>query len=293
MNPFTLLQQGLGWLLAFFYSIIPDYGMAIILLTVLVSLLLFPLTLKQTRSMKAMQDIQPEVKRLQKELKGDREELNKQLMALYQERGVNPAAGCLPLIAQMPVWFALFRVLQVKADGDALAPDNIIPKGDGSIGNLRRAILEGNTEFLGMDMLESPAEAVGQGLGHALPYIILVALVIILGYYQQYQTTRRKATNGDQAPQPQGMQTAMKILPLFLGFISWSFPGGLVLYFAVSALFRIGQQAVILRLDERDGGDEGGIGRGPVPDPEPPAPPAKPKGPAPNTSKKRKQRRRK
>ena len=92
MNPFTLLQQGLGALLAFFYSIIPNYGIAIIMLTLVVSLLLFPLTLKQTRSMRAMQEIQPEVKRLQKELKGDREELNKELMALYQERGVNPAS---------------------------------------------------------------------------------------------------------------------------------------------------------------------------------------------------------
>jgi YidC/Oxa1 family membrane protein insertase len=292
MNPWTLLLQGLGWLLAFFYSIIPDYGIAIILLTVLVSLLLFPLTLKQTRSMKAMQEIQPEVKRLQKELKGDREELNKQLMALYQERGVNPAAGCLPLIAQMPVWFALFRVLQVKADGDVLSPDNIMPTSEGGIGDLRRAILDGQTEFLGMDLLESPAEAIGQGIGHAAPYLILVALVIVLGYYQQYQTTRRKSGD-DQSPQPQGMQTAMKILPLFLGFISWSFPGGLVLYFAVSALFRIGQQAVILRLDDRDGGDEGGVARGPAKEPEPPARPSTPKGPAPNTSKKRKQRRRK
>ena len=111
MNPWTLLLNILGGILAFFYDIVPEYGLAIILLTLLVGLVLFPLTYKQTKSMKAMQDIQPEVKKLQKELKGDREELNKQLMALYQERGVNPAAGCLPLLIQMPIWFALYRVL--------------------------------------------------------------------------------------------------------------------------------------------------------------------------------------
>ncbi len=293
MNPWTLLLQGLGWLLAFFYSIIPDYGIAIILLTVLISLLLFPLTLKQTRSMKAMQEIQPEVKRLQKELKGDREELNKQLMALYQERGVSPAAGCLPLIAQMPIWFALFRVLQVDVVDGALQPDNIIPSSTGSIGDLERALIEGQTEFLGMDLLISPSSAVSQGFVEALPYIVLVALVIIFGYYQQAQTMRRRKDDGEQNAQAQGMQTAMKIMPLFLGFISWGFPTGLVLYFAVSSLFRIGQQAVILRLDERDEdpGEDAARGRQDLPPDTPEAP--KPRGPAPNTSKKRKQRRRK
>ena len=188
MNPWTLLLQGLGWLLAFFYSIIPDYGIGIILLTIVISLLLFPLTLKQTRSMKAMQEIQPEVKRLQKELKGDREELNKQLMALYQERGVNPAAGCLPLIAQMPIWFALFRVLRLNVVDGQLDPDHLIPTDDGSLGNLGRALLDGKTNFLGMDLLDSPSNAVSRGIVEALPYLILVALVIVFGYYQQLQT---------------------------------------------------------------------------------------------------------
>ena len=293
MNPWTLLLQGLGWLLGFFYSIVPDYGIGIILLTVLISLLLFPLTLKQTRSMKAMQEIQPEVKRLQKELKGDREELNKQLMALYQERGVSPAAGCLPLIAQMPIWFALFRVLRVNVVDGALDPGNIIPSGSGSIGNLERALIDGKTQFLGMDLLDSPSSAVSQGIVDALPYLVLVALVIIFGYYQQAQTMRKRKDDAEQNPQAQGMQTAMKIMPLFLGFISWGFPTGLVLYFAVSSLFRIGQQAVILRLDEQ-GEDPGeGVVRGSQ-DPPPDTPEApKPRGPAPNTSKKRKQRRRK
>ena len=102
MNPWTLLLDLLGTTLAFFYGLIPEYGIAIILLTISVSLLLFPLTVKQTRSMKGMQEIQPEVKRLQKEYKEDKEELNKQLMELYKEKGVNPAAGCLPMLVQIP-----------------------------------------------------------------------------------------------------------------------------------------------------------------------------------------------
>ncbi len=297
MNPWTLLQQALGYTLAFFYEIIPNYGISIILLTLVISLLLFPLTLKQTRSMRAMQEIQPEVKALQKELKGDREELNKQLMELYKERGVNPAAGCLPLLLQMPIWFALFRVLRVTYNPETmqLDPDNVIPADS----SLAAALEAGNTFFLGMDLQKSAAEAFSTGIVEAIPYLILIAVVIVSSYYQQAQTTRRSKNNGQEvSAQAQGMQTAMKIMPLFMGFISWGFPSGLVLYFAVSALFRIGQQAVIIKLD--DDGDSNQKG-GEAPPKDDDVPPNGENGSgngeanqpkiAPNTSKKRKRRR--
>ena len=353
------IKAALGHSLAFFFDRVPDYGISIILLTVVVSLLLFPLTLKQTRSMRGMQLIQPEVKRLQKELKGDREELNKQLMAMYKERGVNPAAGCLPLIVQMPIWFALFQVLRIStfavvgslsagspaadaglmagdeiravdevevdswknfqddfADGEpheltvrrdgsdlvltvrdldglessgetVIRPDNVLP-GDSS---LEDALRDGKTNFLGMDLLFSPAEAAADGLTKAIPYILLIVLVMVTGYYQQWQTTRTRKDTPEPTQQQQGMQTAMKIMPLFLGFISWNFPTGLVLYFAASALFRIGQQAVILRIDDSDPDDQVDA---PKPSSDgPTAPPASQSGPSPHASKKRKKRRRK
>lgn len=297
MNPFTLFQDFLGSILAFFYDVIPSYGLAIIFLTLLVSLLLFPLTLKQTRSMKAMQEIQPEVKRLQKEYKEDREEMQKQLMALYQERGVNPAAGCLPLLLQMPIWFALYGVLRVGYD-DSGWP-NHLPEGSA----LGTAIKEDvGTGFLGMDLLISPSEAFSQGITEAIPYIILVLIVVGAGFYQQMQISRRNKTNGQAQAQPAGMQTAMKIMPLFFGFISWGFPAGLVLYFATSNLFRVGQQAVIFSLDGREHTDADvgpdtsdtarGLASGSNGDTAPPEAP-KGDGPSPNASKKRKKRRRK
>lgn len=291
MNPFTILAPPLGQLISLLYDVWPhNYGFAIMLLTLLVSLLLFPLTLKQTRSMKAMQEIQPEVKRIQKELKDNREEMNKQMMALYQERGINPAAGCLPLILQMPIWFALFRVLRVRADANdatLLSPSNIIPANS----NLAKALLshDGSTSFLGMDMLQSPKEAASVGFVHALPAIILIAVVVASGFYQTYQTTRRRGDddkNKTDNKQAQQMQTVAKIMPLFMGFISWGFPTGLVVYFAVSNIFRVGQQALIFHLD-RDDGDAAGKPRSD--EPEKP----KPTGPSPHASKKRKGRRRK
>lgn len=292
MNPFTILAPPLGQLLSLLFNVWPhNYGFAIILLTLLVSLLLFPLTLKQTRSMKAMQEIQPEVKKLQKEYKDDREEMNKQLMALYQERGINPAAGCLPLILQMPIWFALFRVLRVGPSGDdpTVLSSDIIPADS----RLADALLQHNTHFLGIDMLESPQSAASEGIMSALPAIILIVIVVASGFYQSVQMNKRRKNGTQQQDnkQAQQMQTVAKIMPLFMGFISWTFPTGLVLYFAVSNLFRIGQQAVIFRLDE---GDEGGDTKKPVADDDGSPPPApKSSGPSPHASKKRNRRRRK
>ena len=259
MNPWTLLLNALGSSLAFFYDIIPEYGIAIILLTLAVSLLLFPLTLKQSRSMKSMQEIQPEVKRLQKEYKEDREELNKQLMELYKERGVNPAAGCLPMIVQMPIWFALYRVLW---QGQGIPEDSVL----GEVFATTTAALEAgvaitapifeSVTLLGMNLRVSPSEAVDFGnLVGSLPYIVLLILIVAAGFYQQVQMTRKKPSdNGEpQSSQMQGMQNAMKIMPVVFGFISWNLVSGLGIYFATSNTFRIGQQALILRMGHDDG----------------------------------------
>lgn len=91
---------------------IPSYALAIIILTVLLKLILFPLSVKQMKSMKGMQVIQPKVQALQKKYKNDKEKLNKAIMELYKEHNVNPAAGCLPMLVQMPILFALFKALR-------------------------------------------------------------------------------------------------------------------------------------------------------------------------------------
>src|SRR5262245_65701467 len=116
MNPLEPFEIAIGWLLAFFYSFIPNLGVSIILLTCTVMALLLPLTAKQTRSMIAMQRIQTEIKKIQQQYKDDRQKQNEELMRFYKENNVNPLSGCLPLIIQMPVLFALFRVLRSIQD---------------------------------------------------------------------------------------------------------------------------------------------------------------------------------
>jgi YidC/Oxa1 family membrane protein insertase len=312
VNPWTLLLNALGSLLSFFYDLIPEYGISIILLTLTVSLLLFPLTLKQTKSMRAMQEIQPEVKKLQKEYKGEKEELNKHLMELYQERGVNPAAGCLPLVVQMPIWFALYRVLwQGRGIPSGSALSNVIESANkalytvGDNGELTATLKEGvditasqfsHVTFLGMNLMVRPSQAVDfSNILGSLPYLILILLIIVAGFYQQVQTTKKQkgAPGADTQKNSQmaGMQNAMKIMPVVFGFISWNFVAGLGLYFATSNLFRVGQQAFILRSHGTGGGDSKGKTAELSPD-EPSDEPTS-NGPSPNASKKRNRKRRK
>lgn len=234
------IQELIGATLSFFYGLIANFGIAIILLTVVIGILLFPLTLKQTRSMKAMQDIQPDIKRIQKELKHDRQAQQAAMMALYKERGVNPAAGCLPLLLQMPIWFALFSVLR--------NPGKWVTEGS----DLASAVAEGRVDFLWMDLSVSPSNALQIGIIDAIPYFLTMLIVVFTAYWQQRQTMARSSAQGGQ--QPPG-QAIMKIFPLFFGFISYTLPAGLVVYFAASQIFRIGQQALILGMD---GGDKKG-----------------------------------
>ncbi len=114
---FHPLVQILDVVVGFFYHItemcgIPNYGLAIILMTVVIKIILYPLTLRQVKSMKAIQELQPKMKELQKKYKSDPKELQRQMGLLYQEAGVNPLSGCLPLLAQMPILMGMFYALQ-------------------------------------------------------------------------------------------------------------------------------------------------------------------------------------
>jgi YidC/Oxa1 family membrane protein insertase len=238
---FQLFANVLAWC----YSVTHNYALAIALFTLIIMVLVTPLTLKSTKSMLEMQRLQPEVKRLQNEYKGDRQKLNEELMKLYQEHKVNPLSGCLPLLLQAPVFIILYRVLskisQVGEDG------TFDPAYISETSELYKS-LDGQTQMMsfGLDLSESAVDALGQGFVQGLPYLVLVLLVMATSYYQQYQITARNKYNPNatvNAPQ----QLIMKALPLFFGFISLTLPSGLIIYFLTSNLYRIGLQAYITR----------------------------------------------
>ena len=242
---FNGLQDLLGSALAFFYDLVPSYGLAIVLLTISVNLLLFPLTLKQTRSTRAFQSIQPEVRRIQKELKEKPEEMQKELMRVQREAGATPGGCLLPLIVQMPIWFALFRVLSVTpSEGGLPTPSIHIPVGSA----LRTAIDAGQT-FLGMNLGLKVSEAVALGIGTAIPYLLMLAIMVASQYVQQWHAMAGQVRPDN--PQAAATQMITKVMPLFIGFVSYNFPAGLVLYWMTGNIFRLLQQVVIFRIDGR------------------------------------------
>ena len=237
----------LAGLLAFFYDhVIHDYAAAITLLTLTVYLVLTPLTWRGTRSMLAMQRLQPEIKKLQAKHKNDRQALNEAMMAFYKEHKVNPLSGCLPQILQFPVLIVMFRVLHglthysVSKTGAVSGPQYIKHSSD-----LYHALVaaKGHMVSLGVDLSKAAARTHGSD---AIPLYILIALVGITGYWQSRQMTAR---NPQAAQANQQMQMMTKLFPLISVVISFNLPGGVVLYFLVSTLFRIAQQSLMYRLD--------------------------------------------
>ena len=228
-------------LLIMLYGFTHNYGVAIILLTILIRVILYPLMQKQMVSMREMQKIQPLMKAIQDKYKNDKERLNKELMALYKEHKVNPMSGCLPLLIQMPILILLFQTLRVF---DYLDPIT---------GNIAGGFLWIASHYNVMENSELVAKA-GLALSERLipfgffgiEYIgILPFLVGGTMYIQQKMTSPGSAAgkDGGSSAQTQKMMTIM--MPLMIGFMSFSLPSGLTLYWFTSTLLGIGQQYLI------------------------------------------------
>lgn len=230
---YTPLYNLLFWLVL----ILPgeSLGLAIIALTILVRLLLMPLSAQGVRAQRELQVLQPEIDKLRTELKDQPDELNKKIFALYQEHKVNPLGSCLPLLIQLPVLILLYQVIisGIKADHLELlyrfvpAPEHL------------------NTIFLGIDL--------------GKPSIILAVVSGLLQFIQTWQLMRKQApaktteiTTAD-APKPavdqsQKMTQMMAyLMPLLTVYIGTQFPAGLAIYWVMTTLFSIAQQWWLFR----------------------------------------------
>jgi YidC/Oxa1 family membrane protein insertase len=196
---------------------IPNYGVVIILLSALTKLLFWPLTQKSFKSMREMQKLQPAMADLKEKYKNDPQKLNKAMMELYRERGVNPLGGCFPMLLQMPVFIALFNVLRTTIE-------------------LRQAPF-----MLWMDDLSSPD--VIATMPFSLPFIgnDLSLLPILMGVAMFVQQ-KMQSTDPKQA-------ALTYMMPIFFTFLFFRFPSGLVLYWLVNNLLTIGHQYLISRAE--------------------------------------------
>lgn len=277
MAIFNPLFDAGAWALAFFYSFWPSYAGAIVLLTVCVMTLLTPITIRSTKSMLAMRKLQPQVKRLQAEFRHDRQRLNEEMMALYRSNNVNPLGGCLPLLMQSPVFIVLFWLLRGLArrtsnlGHHAAAAAAGAARADGQLALVDAPKLNFNPDYLnadsqlykdlvatnemrswGLDLAETAGSAISSGFVRGLPYIGLILLVALLGYYQQRQISGRSSS----LPQTPQARLMMKVIPIILPVISFGLPAGLVVYYVAQSFIRIGQQAFITRKFYKPGTDE-------------------------------------
>ncbi|MDQ3659980.1 MAG: YidC/Oxa1 family membrane protein insertase, partial [Actinomycetota bacterium] len=267
--------------LAGFYALIPSFGIGIILLTVAVRILLLPLSIKQTKSMREMQVIAPEVKKIQQKYKNDRQKLNEETMKLYKEHGVNPFGGCLPLLMQMPLFIALYQVVRLNLrylgyEVSTSDPTGFVPieGASGLLATLQSSKLaedlldpatrETVNQFLpglrldcnflqawrdvGTETVSATCGA-GNPLLASLPYLLLIGIMGFTTYYQQRQLM---AGRGPQDQQAQQMQMVMRFMPILLmafaiGIpIGPGFPAGVVLYWVTTNAWTIVQQRIIL-----------------------------------------------
>ncbi len=261
--------EAVASLMSWFYGLIPSYGLAIILLTITVMVIITPLTLKSTKSMLQMQRLQPELKRLQERYKGDREKLNAEMMAFYREHQINPVGGCVPMLAQAPVFLVLYRVLRgiterqggpgsgagsgvgqfierasVQFSPWKLTEQPFLPQHLGKDSAMYRALTHTSTmRFWGMDLSISPSQALKLGFVAAIPFVLLMVGMLVSQIIQNRQIQGR---NPNQQTNPQ-QQMMMKVLPFTLPIFSFGFPAGLGLYYFVQGLMRIGTQAYITR----------------------------------------------
>lgn len=294
-----LLYQLVANILALFYAAIPNYAVAIVLLTILVMAITTPLVLKSTRSMMVMQQLQPEMKKIQARYKDDRQKQNEELLKFYKENNINPVGSCIPLLVQMPVFFFLYAVLRgltrrvsdlgysVGFNTGQTAVNANLTTAPPWLNNFDPAYLDPNStlyhnlsatntmQAFGMDLSQSLTETWSRsGAIASIPYVLLIAVVGFTSFYQQRQIQGR---NPNAVMNPQ-QQTLMKIMPVILPVISLNLPAALVLYFAVSNLWRVGLQAFISHSIYGIKRGEGGPASGPTDKEAPKAPKPSPPG---------------
>ncbi len=206
------------WLLPRMYEVIPNYGLVIILFAFFVKVVTLPLSLKSYKSMNAMKELQPKMEELKKKHKNNPQALNAEMMKLYKAHGVNPMSGCLPMLPQMPLFFALFSVF-------------------------RSTILLRNAPFVGFitDLSRGATSFTD-------PYIILVAVMIISQFISQRFT---------MASTSQQNKMLMYFFPLFMGWLLYKFPAGLVLYWTCFSIFSLFDYLIFRRRKSTGSPQEG------------------------------------
>lgn len=236
----TPIAKVLGMLLKMIYTVTQNYGLAIIFFTIIVKLAMLPLTLSQNKSMMEMNKIQPLIQDIQKKYPKDKQKQAELTTQLYKEHSVNPMMGCLPLLVQMPILFALFRALRNPVEY-VFGSETLFQVAD--------------TSFLWLKNLSSP-DIITIG-GFAFPFIfpiVAAAATFIDTKMTMLKNDKKKEKQKDgKQNQPENpgesmQKTMLYMMPLMIFWWGRSFPAGLSIYWAVSTLFSIAQRKIVERI---------------------------------------------
>jgi YidC/Oxa1 family membrane protein insertase len=221
-------------LLIFLYNIVPgnDLGLAIILLTIIIKLVLLPLSKQSIKSQKSLQDLQPKIDEIKKKYAGKKEEQGRAMLDLYKENKVNPFSSCLPLLIQLPFLWAVFRVFRDGLAGDSLNLVYSFISRPESINNLSLGFID-----------------------LAKPNVYLAVLAGLAQFWQAKMMITKKPIIKNEGAKDENMMATMNkqmlyFMPIFTVFIGLTFPGGLTLYWFVTTLFSALQQLYIFKQKE-------------------------------------------
>jgi YidC/Oxa1 family membrane protein insertase len=206
LGMFSIIAKGLLWILEFFHKYVGNWGLAIIMLTIVIKIIFWPLTAKSYSSMEKMKRLAPMMQKIKEKHKDDKEAMNREVMALYKTYGVNPASGCLPLLVQMPVFFGLYQALLTSIE-------------------LRHASFIPTLPFTDLPWLAD--------LSAKDPFYITPLVMGVTMFLQQ----RLSPPAADPT-----QQKIMMFLPIIFTFLFLAFPAGLVVYWLVNNVISIGQQ---------------------------------------------------
>jgi len=275
------LYQAFGWMLNVIYELIENYGFSIILLTLVIKIIVLPLTLKQQKAMTKMQRMQPKLKEIQEKYKDDKDKTAQETMKLYKEYGVSPMGGCLPLLIQFPILIAFYQVIQKpcqymlgmgeKALNEAFKMYNISSKSSGAQIKLAEAMGDINFDFFKIDLSAVPWDEVKSFMSGNLTWVVaLIAMIIpILACVTTYLTSKvstalnqtkkdeskpdekpKRVLNPDAKKASEGTgesvgKTMNMIMPVMTFFLTMTFPAALGLYWTASNVLSMVQTVLL------------------------------------------------
>ncbi len=273
---FDIINVPLGYLFRYIYMLLENYGWTLVVFTLVTKLILLPLTVKQQKSMAKMQAVQPKIQALQKKYEYDKEKLNQEMVKIYQENNINPMSGCLPLLIQLPVLFALYYIIrspltyvvqlgkhglpaisEVHAALTQLGSTVAVNDQIGIAAEMSRLAEGLATKFPGVEFLQLDFSFFGLNLSETIskipnflssPLIIIPILAGLTTYLSSKISTKFSNQSGQKNGAADSMKGMMAFMPFMTAFFAFTLPAGLGVYWIASNVVQTIQQIVLYRM---------------------------------------------